>query len=168
MNWNHMAEVSWRMNMKKRHYLFLVAVLLVPTAPLSAQTNSLIVDENGSVGIVVVSPLESVLVTAGLQPPFVDLPSRCERDLPVRIVIVGADSGNLLMDERQVLSETSRTVFAELPPSFRSDYTRVQIGVLTRPRLKPCIAVDFSAVTKRITDTDGDLDEIIAIRRLGP
>ena len=156
--------------MKKRHYLFLVAVLLVPTAPLSAQINSLVVTDSGSVGfpLVLVSPLESVLVTAGLQPPFVDLPSGCERDIPVRIVIVDADSGNLLLDERQVLSETSRTVSAELPPSFGSDYTRVQIGVLTRPRLKPCVALDISAVSKSITDTDGDLDEIIGVRMLGP
>ena len=134
--------------MKRRHYFFLVAVLLVPTMPLSAQINSLFVDTSGNVGIVVVSPFESVLVTAGLQPPFVDLPSRCERDIPVRLVILDADSGGLLLDNRQLLSGASRTVSAELPPSFGSDYNRVQIGVLTRPRLKLCIAVDVSAVSQ--------------------
>lgn len=65
----------------------------------------------------------------------------------------------------------------KLLPTFNGVVTRVQIGVLTTARLSPCITADVSAISRtgirriepdRITDTDGDLDEIIAVRRLGP
>ena len=144
--------------MNGKFYAWVSALFLSPWAIVSAQTpDALVVDDNGRVGVVLIAPNESLEVTAVLAPPFADLPRRCQRGVPVKIVISDAESGIVLIDERQMLSETRRIFIAKLPADANDDNsTRVQVGVMTAARLTRCIGSSMDAINDK------------AIRRIEP
>lgn len=156
---------------------WLSPLLLASATAVYAQTDALVVAPSGNVGIVTLSPEELLEVTASLKAPFLKVPRRCRRTFPAKVVISDAESGEILIEKRAVLSGESRIFTVELLPTFDGVVTRVQIGVVTTARLSQCITADVSAISgtgirritpDRITDTDADLDEVIAVRRLGP
>jgi hypothetical protein len=103
------------------------------------------------VGVTTVSPTETVNVVAALEAPFVDLPPECQVSVPVRILILDAETLETLGSEQAVLSDTSRVLKAELPASGVERRT-VQVAVLTRESVVDCLTAETTAV--------GELGEI--------
>ena len=121
------------------------SALLCLSLSAVAQQDSLVVDETGFVGVNTSIPTESIVVSVAYQPPFVDVPRRCQRNVPVRIVIVDAATGAQLLSEQGFLTATSRLFTATLAPVGDTGMT-VQVGVLTRASLTPCIVTEIAAV----------------------
>jgi hypothetical protein len=80
-------------------------VLLAWTQAAGAQTDALVVDETGAVGVgtALLAPAESLAVSASLEAPFVKVPRKCQRRIPVRIVVADAATGDLLLSEAAML-----------------------------------------------------------------
>ncbi len=131
----------------KKLSIWLGAVLLIGTATASAQTDALVVDETGNVGISygVLAPDESLEFAAALAPPFLGAPRKCRRIIPVRIVVSDAATGAIIHSDQGRIDESARLFTATLTPTD-IDGRRVQAGVLTARRLYDCIGIDISAV----------------------
>ena len=110
-----------------------------------AQTDALVVAPSGNVGVVTAAPNESVMVSVAAQPPYADVPRRCQRDVPVRIVMLDAATGAQLLFEQQFLTAASRLFTATLAP-VGGEGVAVQVAVLTRASLVRCIAIEIAAV----------------------
>ena len=121
------------------------ALLWLLSGPAIAQTDALVVDDTGRVGVSLAAPNENITVTVARGPAFDDEPRRCSRDVPVRIVIQDAISGAILLTQQGFLTQGTRVLTAVLPPAGESGRA-VQVGVLTRASLTPCIVSDIAAI----------------------
>lgn len=131
----------------KLNLLASMATVLLFCSPIAvAQTDALVVDTGGYVGVNTADPSESIEVTAALEASFVDTPRRCRRPVPVLIIIQDAATGEVLLRERRTLTKESRIFTAILPP-VGGENLRFQAGVLTVGSLTRCIAVGVSAVS---------------------
>ena len=136
--------------------LWACAMLLAWMVAAAAQTDALVVAEDGVVGVGTVAPDESVQVVVALRAPSAKVPNRCRRNVPVRVVISDAATGDALIEEKEaMLSEASRLLTATLAP-VGGDGAVVQVAIFSDSRLTRCLSTEVSAVGPR------------GIRRLAP
>ncbi len=131
----------------KNSSILVGAAFLVGAAAASAQTDALVVDSNGHVGVglSIIALDESLEVTAAFAPRFLATPRKCRRSIPVRIVVSDAATGEVLQSEQGRIDETSRLLGATLGPDEVGG-KRVQAAVLTARWLYDCIGIDISAI----------------------
>jgi hypothetical protein len=115
------------------------------TIVANAQTDALVVEDTGFVGVNTAAPDESIQVLAVLKAPFVALPPRCGLDIPVKIQIVDAETAETLVTQEAFLSSTSRLLSATLPPD--SAGRTFQVGVITNLPFVDCLTAETSAVS---------------------
>ena len=136
--------------------LWACAMLLAWMVAAAAQTDALVVAQDGVVGVGTVAPDESVQVVVALRAPSAKVPNRCRRNVPVRVVISDAATGDALIEEKAMLSEASRLLTATLAPVEGGDGAAVQVAIFSDSRLTRCLSTEVSAVGPR------------GIRRLAP
>ena len=118
----------------------MAAILLAWARPAPAQTDSLVVDQFGRVGVgtALIGPNEAVQVTAALKSFFVKVPRRCgQGPVPVRIRFSDATTGVELLTEQSMLTAETRAFRATLDPL--GDTTAVEVAILTQKRLRLCV-----------------------------
>ena len=120
--------------------VFAVALIGGPSDRAAAQTDALVVDEQGEVGVgtAFMGPAEVLDVYATLAPAFSKVPSRCRDGVPVRIVVLDAESGATLLEEQATLGAEQRGLRASLGP-LGEEAAPVQIGVLSTKRYRRCV-----------------------------
>lgn len=111
----------------------------------NAQTDALVVAPSGDVGVGTAFVDESIQVLAALKSPFVELPPRCELDIPVKIQVVDAESQETLVMQEAFLSGASRLLRATLPPDGSG--RTFQVGVITKAPFVDCVTTETSAIS---------------------